>query len=92
MLDLTIVLSKKQIQTENEAGPPLKKFHWMATSSCWLNRRQMPSRRYLIELSPPVAWPKNGIPDTNNAEKATTLISLGTNLTIPVCTDTFVEF
>ena len=27
-------------------GPPLRKFHWMATSSGWLNRRQTLNWRY----------------------------------------------
>ena len=76
-------------------GPPVRKFQWMATSSCWQNRRQMLSRRYLTELPPPLVWPMNDIPDTINAGNASILISPGPNLTILVIlvgTDTSVKF
>ena len=42
------------------AGPPPRKFHWMATSNCWLNRRQTLNWRYLNEI-PPVPLPLPGL-------------------------------
>ena len=48
-------------------------------------------RQYLIELHPSVAPAMKGICDTINTGKATTIISLGANLTILLGTDTFVK-
>ena len=54
----------------DNTGPPLRKFDWIATSSCGPNRRQILNRRYLNDLIPPVSGSTNDAPHTNNAGNA----------------------
>ena len=54
------------LQQRWRSGPPLRKFHWIVTSSCWFNRRQTSNWRYLSEL-PPSCYcrPMNDTTDAN---------------------------
>ena len=60
-----------RVRIELTTGPPLRKFDWMATSSCGPNRRQILNRRYLNDLVPPVSGSTNDAPHTNNVGNAT---------------------